>query len=203
MSTEYLYPDLKNKNPRLRERAMRQIALERTEETIPQLMAILADEDVVYRRAAVQTLGVIGLDAVPALSAQLKESENATVRASCAKALAAIALSFPESEFPAEALTALQTALSDSDPVVNLASIGALGTVGKPALDILLGAMAAENIAVAIAAISALGAINDSLTIEALSATAANQDADPYLRESAESALSRLDQVTKLNRGNE
>ena len=40
---------------------MRQLAEEQTEDTIPRLMAILSDEDVVYRCAAVQVLGVIGV----------------------------------------------------------------------------------------------------------------------------------------------
>ncbi|MBW4497146.1 MAG: HEAT repeat domain-containing protein [Oscillatoria princeps RMCB-10] len=194
-----VYPQLKHKNPKLRERAMRQIAEERTAQTIPQLMAILSDEDVVYRRAAVQTLGVIGVDAVPVLAQQLVADENATVRASCAKALAAIALNFSEESFPGAGLQALQQALRDPDPVVKLATVGALSTVGSPAADILLEALLFDDIALQVAAISALGSISDPKAAEALSAFAQNQEADPYIRESAQSALSRLEQVTQMN----
>ena len=194
------YPQLQHKNPRLRERAMREIAANRTEETIPQLMAILSAADVVYRRAAVQTLGVIGLDAVPGLAEQLVSSNNHTVRASCAKALAAIALNFPEEAFPTIALEALQKALRDTDPVVQISAVGALGTVGSPALSILQDALAIEeNLALQVAAISALGSIGDTRAEEPLSALANNPDADPYIKESAESALSRLDQVSKMS----
>ncbi len=198
-ATADVYPQLKHKNPKLRERAMRQIAEERTSETIPQLMAILSDEDVVYRRAAVQTLGVIGLDAVPVLAQQLVAGENATVRASCAKALASIALNFSEESFPAAGLQALQKALRDPDAVVKLATVGALSTVGAPAADILLEALQIDDIALQVAAIGALGSISDPKAAEALSAFAQNPEADPYIRESAQSALSRLEQVTQMN----
>ena len=197
--TKVAYPQLQHQNPRLRERAMREIAKNRTEETISQLMAILSAEDVVYRRAAVQTLGIIGIDVVPGLAAELVNSENDTVRASCAKALAAIALNYKEEAFPTIALEALQKALRDTYPVVQISAVGALGTVGSPALPILQDALAIENLALQVAAIGALGSIGDSRAEEPLSALANNPDADPYIRESAESALSRLDQIIKMN----
>ncbi|MEB3828943.1 HEAT repeat domain-containing protein [Phormidium sp. CCY1219] len=186
------FPQLKHKNPRLRERAMRDIAKEPREETIPELMAILSDDNVVYRRAAVQTLGVIGPDAVDALVNGLRESENGTVRASCAKALAAIALKYPEVPFEQESLEALEKGLYDSDPVVKLASVGALSTIGAPALEILIAALQSEDIALGVAAIGALGSIADPKAADALSAIANREDADPYLREGAQSALSQL-----------
>lgn len=198
MTAEDLYQQLKHKNPRLRERAMRQIASERTADTIPRLMAILSDEDVVYRRAAVQALGLIGLDAVPTLVEQLTSSDNETIRASCAKALAAIALNFPEENFPYEALGGLQTALKDPNPVVKISAVGALGTVGQPALDILIDAMNIDDIALQIAVIHALGSLGDLRAAEVLSPLANNEAADPYIRESATSALSRLEQVTQF-----
>ena len=198
MSAEDLYLQLKHKNPRLRERAMRQLAEERAEETIPRLMAILSDEDVVYRRAAVQALGVIGLDAVPALVEQLKRNENETVRASCAKGLAAIALNFPEESFPTLALQGLQIALCDPNPVVKISAVGALGTVGSPALEILVEATKIDDLALQVAAIGALGSLGDSRAAEVLEYLAKDEAVDPYLRESAASASSRLDTVIKF-----
>lgn len=198
MAAEDLYQQLKHKNPRLRERAMRQIASERNADTIPRLMAILSDEDVVYRRAAVQALGVIGLDAVPTLVEQLTSSDNETIRASCAKALAACALNFPEEKFPKEALAGLQTALQDPNPVVKISAVGALGTVGLPALDILINAMTIDDIALQVAIIQALGSLGDSQAAQVLGDLAHNEAADPYIRESATSALSRLDRVAQF-----
>lgn len=196
---DVLFPQLKHKNPRLRDRAMLQIAEERTAETIGQLMAILGDEDVVYRRSAVQTLGVIGPDAVPVLAEQLQNNDRSIVRASCAKALAAIALNFPEAPLPQTALDALEKGLYDADPVVKLASIGALSTVGAPALDILISALDTDDIALSVAAIGALGSIGDPKAVEALSAAATQEDADPYIRESVQSALSRLEQLNQMS----
>ncbi|NEO73153.1 HEAT repeat domain-containing protein [Moorena sp. SIO3H5] len=195
MSTEELYKQLKNKNPKLRQRAMRQIAAERTENTIPELMAILDNEDVVYRRAAVQTLGVIGLDSVPILAETLTTSENNTVRASCAKALAAIALNYSEETFPTVGLQSLQKALKDPDPVVKISTVGALGTIGPPAFEALVAALDIDDIALQVTVLQALGSLGDQRAMEVLSAAAENQEADPYIRESAASSISRLEQI--------
>ena len=75
---------------------MNELAETRDETTIPRLMGILDEEDVVYRRSAVQVLGIIGADALPSLVDSLLNSENATVQASCAKALTAIAVNYPD-----------------------------------------------------------------------------------------------------------
>lgn len=198
MSTEELYQQLKHKNPKLRQRAMRQIAAERTENTISELMAILDNEDVVYRRAAVQTLGVIGLDAVPVLGETLTTSQNNTVRASCAKALAAIALNYSEETFPTVGLQSLQRALEDPDPVVKISTVGALGTIGPPAFEILVTALEIDDIALQVTVLQALGSLGDERAMEVLSAAAENQEADPYIRESAASSISRLEQVLKF-----
>ncbi|NJQ97678.1 MAG: HEAT repeat domain-containing protein [Hydrococcus sp. CSU_1_8] len=62
MTIDSLFEQLKHPNPHLRERAMWEIADARDETTIPRLMAVLGEEDVVYRRAAVKALGVIGIE---------------------------------------------------------------------------------------------------------------------------------------------
>ena len=67
MNMDSLFEKLKHPNPNLREIAMDEIAESRDENTIPRLMSLLGEEDVIYRRAAVKTLGVIGFDALPPL----------------------------------------------------------------------------------------------------------------------------------------
>ncbi|MEG4286853.1 HEAT repeat domain-containing protein [Microcoleus sp. A006_D1] len=59
MTTDALFEKLKHPNPPRRDRAMFEIADSRDENTISQLVAILDDEDVTYRRAAVKVLGAV------------------------------------------------------------------------------------------------------------------------------------------------
>ncbi|MBE9187794.1 HEAT repeat domain-containing protein [Microcoleus sp. LEGE 07076] len=202
MPQEELFQQLKHPNPHLRKRAMSSIAETRDETTIPRLMGILDEEDVVYRRSAVQVLGIIGNDAVPLLVDSLLNSKNVTIQASCAKALTAIAVNYPDITFPELGLQGLQKALTDPNPVVYISSLMALGQIGTPALDILIETIDnTDNIALAVAITGLLATIGGTKAEEVLSAAAANPDANPYIRESAVSALSRMNQVTKWNSG--
>lgn len=202
MSQDALFEQLKHPNPHLRQRAMIQLAEERTEETIPRLMSILDAENVDYRRAAVQALGVIGPDAVPPLVQSLLTSDDATVRSSCAKALAQIALNYPEVEFPGIGMQGLKTALNDPNPVVHIASVMALGEIGEPALDILIETLqTTDNLALMIATMNAVGSLGNPRAAEVLTQLANDETADPYIKESAASALSRLEMVNKYQGG--
>ncbi|WP_445636457.1 HEAT repeat domain-containing protein [Nostoc sp. DSM 114161] len=201
MTTDSLFEQLKHPNPNLRERAMWQLAEVRDENTIPRLMSILDDEDVTYRRAAVKALGAIGVDAVPALVESLLNSDNATVRGSCAKALAQVAANHPDVPFPEEGLQGLKTALNDANGVVYIASVMALGEIGSPAFEILTEALkTTDNVAVAVAIVNALGSMGDVRGVEVLTALTNDETVDSYVRESAVSALPRLDQVIKYSR---
>ena len=202
MPKEELFQQLKHPNPHLRKRAMSELAETRDETTIPRLMGILDEEDVVYRRSAVQVLGIIGNDAVPLLVDSLLNSKNATIQASCAKALTAIAVNYPDLTFPELGLQGLQKAMQDQNPVVYISSVMALGQIGVPALDILIEAIEnTDNIALAVAITGSLATIGGAKAQDVLSAAVANPDADPYIRESAESALSRMKQVTDWKSG--
>ncbi|MDZ8186277.1 MAG: HEAT repeat domain-containing protein [Nostoc sp. ChiSLP02] len=201
MTIDSLFEQLKHPNPNLRERAMWQLAEARDENTIPRLMSILDDEDVTYRRAAVKALGAIGVDAVPALVEALLNSDNATVRGSCAKALAQVAANHPDVPFPEEGLQGLKTALNDENGVVYIASVMALGEIGSPAFEILTEALkTTDNVAVAVAIVNALGSMGDVRGVEVLTALTNDETVDSYVRESAVSALPRLDQVIKYSR---
>ncbi|MDZ8027160.1 MAG: HEAT repeat domain-containing protein [Nostoc sp. DedQUE01] len=201
MTTDSLFEQLKHPNPNLRERAMWQLAEVHDENTIPRLMSILDDEDVTYRRAAVKALGAIGVDAVPAVVESLLNSDNATIRGSCAKALAQVAANHPDVPFPEEGLQGLKTALNDENGVVYIASVMALGEIGSPAFEILNEALkTTDNVAVAVAIVNALGSMGDVRGVEVLTALTNDETVDPYVRESAVSALPRLEQVIKYSR---
>ncbi len=201
MTTDSLFDRLKHPNPNLRSQAMLEIAESRDENTIPRLMSILDEEDTTYRRAAVKTLGVIGVDAVPSLVESLLHSENVTVRGSAAKALAQIAVNYPDLPFPEAGLQGLKTAINDPNPVVHIASVMALGQMGSAAYSILVESLkTTDNVAVQVAIVNALASLGDPKCTEVLTTFANDESVDSYVRESATSALSRLDLVINFNR---
>ncbi|CAC5340006.1 MULTISPECIES: HEAT repeat domain-containing protein [Planktothrix] len=196
MTTDSVFEQLKHPNPNLRERAMAEIAQTRNQETIPRLMSILGEEDVTYRRSAVKALGYIGSDSVPSLVKTLLENDDSTIRSSCAKALAQVAYNHPDQPFPVEGIEGLKIAINDPNPVVYIASVMALGEIGLPALDVLLEALqTTDNLGMAVAMINAISGIADPRVSEFLTQLASDETADTYLRESATSALSRLELV--------
>jgi bilin biosynthesis protein len=199
MTTDALLEQLKHPNPHLRDRAMLEIAETRDESTIPRLMDVLSDEDVVYRRAAVKALGVIGADAVSALVEAMLNSDNVTVRGSATKALAQIAINYPEETFLAEGLQGLKTALDDPNPVVHIAAVMALGEIGAPAFDTLVEALqATDNPALGVSIVNTLGSLGDQRAEEVLTTVINDESTDSYVRESAISSLARLEQVIKF-----
>lgn len=201
MSTEELFQQLKHPNPHLRDQAMWELAEHRDETTIPRLMSILDEEDTNYRRAAVKALGAIGFEAVPPLVEALLQSNNATVRGSAAKALAQVAINYPDEPFPAEGLQGLKTALNDPNPVVHIATVMALGEIGSPVVDLLIEALqTTDNPALAISIVNALGSIGDERGVNVLTTLIQDESTDSYVRESATSALSRLEMTTKFQR---
>ncbi len=196
MTTDSLFDRLKHPNPHLREQAMLEIADSRDENTIPRLMNILDEEDTTYRRAAVKTLGVIGADVVPSVVEALLHSDNVTVRGSAAKALAQIAVNYPNLPFPEAGLQGLKAAINDPNPVVHIASVMALGQMGSAAYEILVESLkTTDNVAVQVAIVNALASIGDQRCAEVLTTFANDESVDSYVRESATSALSRLDLV--------
>jgi bilin biosynthesis protein len=206
MSTEELFQQLKHPNPHLRDQAMWELA-EAQDETqdetiIPRLLGILDEEDTNYRRAAVKALGAIGIETVAPLVELLRHSDNVTVRGSCAKALAQVAINHADVPFPAEGIEGLKTALNDPNPVVNIAAVMALGEIGAPVVELLIEALkTTDNPALSMSIVSALGSIGDQRGVEVLTALIQDESTDAYVRESATSALSRLEMTTKFNRG--
>ena len=201
MSIDTLFDQLKHPNPNLRDRAMWELAEQRDETTIPRLMAVLDEENTTYRRAAVKTLGAIGMDTVPALLEAVRTSDNVTVRGSAVKALAQVAINYPETPFPTEGIEGLQAAMDDPNPVVHVAAVMALGEIGKPVAHILVDALkTTDNLALAVSIANTLGTIGDESGIALLQELSEDESTDPYIRETAVSALSRWDQIQGLNK---
>jgi bilin biosynthesis protein len=194
MAQDVLFEQLKHPNPNMRDRAMFELLETCDENTIPRLMAVLDEEDTLYRRAAVKTLGAIGVTTVPSLVESLLNSDNPTVRGSCAKALAQVAVNYPDVAFPAEGIEGLKTALLDLNPVVHIASAMALGVIGLPGLDSLLEVLeGTENLGLAVAIINTVGSIESDRSRAVLTKLANDPSADTYVQGMATSALSRLD----------
>jgi bilin biosynthesis protein len=201
MTQDNLFAQLKHPNPHLRDRAMLEIAETRDTETISKLMSALDDEDVVYRRAAVKALGVIGHDAVPNIVDGMLHSENITVKGSCVKALTQVALNYPELPFPAEGLQGLKQSMQDPNPVVYIAAVMTLGEIGVEGLDILTEALAVtDNPALGVSIVNALASIGGEHSAEVLNKVVNDDSADSYVKETAVSALSRLELVAKYKR---
>ena len=195
---EALFDRLKHPNPNLRDRAMLELVETRDETTIPRLISILDEDDTTYRRAAVKTLGAIGMDTVPFLIEILARSENVTVRGSAVKALAQVIVNYPDVPFPAEGLECLKTSMSDENPVVNIAAVMALGELGTPAFEILVEALkTTDNIALQVILVNTLASIGDIRAEPILAAAIEDTSLDEYVRESATSALPRLEQTIK------
>ena len=193
-----LFDRLKHPNPNLRDRAMLELVKTRDETTIPRLISILDEDDTTYRRAAVKTLGAIGMDTVPFLIEILSISNNVTVRGSAVKALVQVIVNYPDVPFPAEGLECLKTSMSDENPVVNIAAVMALGELGTPAFEILVEALkTTDNIALQVILVNTLASIGDIRAEPILAAAIEDASLDEYVRESATSALPRLEQTIK------
>jgi bilin biosynthesis protein len=201
MTQDNLFAQLKHPNPNLRDRAMAEIAETRDAETINKLMSALGDDDVVYRRAAVKALGMIGHDTVPQLVEGMLHSDNVTVKGSCVKALTQVALNYPELPFPQAGLDGLKASMDDPNPVVYIATVMTLGQIGSQGFDILAAALTTtDNPALAVSIVNALAAIGDERSAAILSDLSTSDSADSYVKESAVSALSRLELVANNQR---
>ena len=200
MTIDAIFEKLKHPNPNLRGKAMWELAEARDENTIPRLMSILDEDDVAYRRTAVKTLGVIGADVVPFVVDSLLNSDNPTVRSSCAKALAQVVAHHPDLPMPEAGIEGLKQALDDPNPVVYIPAVMTLGEIGSPVFELLVETLkTTDNPALGVTILNALGSMGDPRAVEVLTELGQNDDVDPYIQESAVSALSRLEMVMKYN----
>jgi bilin biosynthesis protein len=81
---------------------------------------------------------------------------------------------------------------------VNIAAVMALGELGTPAFEILAEALkTTDNIALQVILVNTLASIGDIRAEPILAAAIADPTLDEYVRESATSALPRLEQTIK------
>jgi len=197
MSIDALFEQLKHPNPHLRDRAMWELAEAKDDTIIPRLMSVLDEENTTLRRAAVKALGAVGPETIPPLVDALLNSDNVTVRGSAAKALAQVAICHPEIPFSETAIQGLTQALDDPNPVVHIAAVMALGEIGSSeVVEILIKALeTTENPALAVSIVNGLASIGDGRAVAVLKAITEQESVDSYVRETAVSALSRLELV--------
>jgi bilin biosynthesis protein len=196
MSQDALFERLKHPNPNLRDQASFEIVETRDEQTIPRLMSALDDADTNYRRTAVKALGMVGIDTVPILVEALLKSDNVTVRGSAAKALAQVAINYPENPFPELGMQGLAQSLDDANPVVYIASTMALGQIGQQGFAILAECLkTTDNVALQVSIVNALASVGGDAAAAVLQQAMEDTALDEYVKETATSALSRLEFV--------
>lgn len=187
-----LFADLAHPNPYLQTEAFLGLVRHWPQQSMPRLLDLLDQENVSLRRASVRALGAFGETSLIPLAQKFQQSDDATVRASCVKAYAQVASNFPGLPFPEPAMAVLQASLQDDSPVVAIAAVMALGQVGAQAVPLLLQVCRGDNPAQAVAAVNALVEIDDPSIEDCLLALASGEATDRYVRETVESALSRI-----------
>ncbi|CAK22914.1 HEAT repeat domain-containing protein [Synechococcus sp. CS-197] len=188
-----LFADLAHPNPNIQREAYLAMVDYWPEQSMPRLLALLGQSDVSVYRAAVKGLGAFGAKALQPLADLFTSSPDGTVRACCVKAYAQIASNFPEEEFSPEAMTVLETALSDESPVVSQSAVMALGQVGIQALPLLIRICKGDNIAHVQSAAMALAEIADPQAEACLREVLDDPSTDPLARQMVEASLGRLE----------
>ena len=179
---------LKNKDARVRKRAVRQLWRIGGVSAVEPLVAALNDQDQDVRKAArdtlmeaVQTLAQIDPAAVEPLVAMLR-GKHPAVREAASQALCRIG--------PA-AVGPLVAVLNDQDQHMRRASAGVLVKIGTPAVEPLVAALKDRDFHVRrCAAARALGQIGAPHTVEPL--LAALRDDNPDMRQAAAEALGNI-----------
>ena len=196
-SLDQLFEDLGHPNPYVQTEAFLEMARHHEVASLPRLLLLLDHKDVVRRRAAVRALGAFAERAMLPLAVRFNTSTDPIVRASCVKAYAQIASNRKGIVFPAEAMAVLEDALQDISPVVAIAAVMTLGQVGEQALPLLLRISRDDNEAQAVAAVNALAGIDHPNVISCLAELSSAEGSDTYVRETAISALARVEQLHK------
>lgn len=189
---DILFDDLAHPNPYIQSQAFMAMVRDWPQQSLPRLLGLLAQPDIILRRASVRGIGAFGAAALLPLADLLAASTDSTIRASCVKAYAQVASNQPGIHFPESVMQALEKALSDDSPVVAVATVMALGQVGRQAVPLLLRVVGGDNPAQAVAAVNALAHIDDPAIELTLRDLQSQPQLDSYVRETLESALARM-----------
>ena len=199
-SIEDLFADLKHPNPRIQEDACAIMVEHYSKEALPRLIDLLTDKDPKVYRAAVKGIGFFGTPAFVPLLDLYATTDNQTARRCCPKAFVQLFKNHPNQLFPDEVMALLENGIHDDDMVVVQGVLMCLGQIGKQdvkateAIQILSKSLKSDNIALVYSASQALADIPDPESEKALQSLL--QDAnDPMIKEAAESALARLNNL--------
>ena len=167
------------------------------DEALPRLLELLNDPDPTIYRTAVKGLGIFGHRVLFPLLDLFNTANNCTVKACCIKAFVQIAVNFPDVVFPEQAITALQLALDDENPVVSQSALMTLGYFSKQeheearVIPMLVQVCNSANIAHVQSAVMSLAEV-ESTQVDKCFASMINTDStDPLIKEILESSMSR------------
>lgn len=182
-ATARLLDDLAETAPETRMRAVEELGLRRETTATQPLIKCLADIRPDIRKAAVTALGRIGdRGAVPALSGIIDaKAADPQLRRLAARALADIA--------DPSSVDTLSRSMYDADESLAFAAAHGLGSIGEPAVDVLVNAVKSDKPQARRAAASVLSMIASDRTRQAMRGLLTSTD--PELRLSAAENLAR------------
>ena len=196
LSLDDLFLDLSHPNPNIRMDACVVMSENYFDEALPRLLDLLNDPDPAIYRTAVKGLGVFGHRVVHPLLDLYKTTSNCTVKA-CIKAFVQVAVNFPEVAFPNEAITVLESALDDANPVVSQSALMTLGHFAKQEYEkervvpILIKACNSANIAHVQSAVMSLAEVNSSDVDQCFASLIKTESTDPLIKDILDSSMSR------------
>ena len=196
-SLDDLFLDLSHPNPNIRMDACVVMSENYFDEALPRLLDLLNDPDPAIYRTAVKGLGVFGHRVVHPLLDLYKTTSNCTVKACCIKAFVQVAVNFPEVAFPNEAITVLESALDDANPVVSQSALMTLGHFAKQEYEkervvpILIKACNSANIAHVQSAVMSLAEVNSSDVDQCFASLIKTESTDPLIKDILDSSMSR------------
>lgn len=197
LSLDDLFLDLSHPNPNIRMDACVVMSENYFDEALPRLLDLLNDPDPAIYRTAVKGLGVFGHRVVHPLLDLYKTTSNCTVKACCIKAFVQVAVNFPEVAFPNEAITVLESALDDANPVVSQSALMTLGHFAKQEYEkervvpILIKACNSANIAHVQSAVMSLAEVNSSDVDQCFASLIKTESTDPLIKDILDSSMSR------------
>ena len=167
------------------------------DEALPRLLELLNDPDPTIYRTAVKGLGIFGHRVLFPLLDLFNTANNCTVKACCIKAFVQIAVNFPDVVFPEQAITALQLALDDENPVVSQSALMTLGYFSKQehekekVVPVLIRACNSSNIAHVQSAVMSVAEVESTQVDQCFERMINHDSTDVLIKEILEASMSR------------
>ena len=196
-SLDDLFLDLSHPNPNIRMDACVVMSENYFDEALPRLLDLLNDPDPAIYRTAVKGLGVFGHRVVHPLLDLYKTTSNCTVKACCIKAFVQVAVNFPGIAFSDQAITVLEHALDDANPVVSQSALMTLGYFAKQehekekVVPVLIRACNSSNIAHVQSAVMSLAEVESTQVDQCFERMINHDSTDVLIKEILEASMSR------------